>query len=185
MNYAEWIKSDGNQYIILPYKPNQNTRIVCKCQIDTISSGGSFPFGVRTNANSQAFTVAWTTSQVFFNYNNTYQFVNHANLYEVMTIDANKNKATFTGATTTTITIAAGTFTCAYDLTLFALNQGGTILTGENGFKGKAWSYRIYESDVLLYDLWPCYDPDGVACLYDKVTETYFYNAGTGSFVAG
>lgn len=46
---------------------------------------------------------------------------------------------------------------------------------------------KIYECDTdeLVRDFIPCKDPDGVVCMYDKVTKTYFYNCGTGSFYAG
>lgn len=67
-------------------------------------------------------------------------------------------------------------------MALFTIMQNGSPLTGDAAWHGKVWSYQIYESDVLLYDLWPCYDPDGVACLYDKVEKKYYYNAGSGAF---
>jgi hypothetical protein len=41
------------------------------------------------------------------------------------------------------------------------------------------------DNGVLVRDMWPCYDPDGVACLYDKVEKKYYYNAGSGAFTAG
>ena len=51
--------------------------------------------------------------------------------------------------------------------------------------KEKIWSYQFYLDEVLIRDLWPCYDPDGVLCLYDKVEKKYHYNAGTGEFTTG
>lgn len=182
VNYVAWLQSDGNQYILLDYKPNQNTRVVCDCQATAIDSGGSFPWGVRTSYNNTAFAVALTTTQTFHNYGNVYKFANYADPYERMTIDANKNAATFTGTQSVTITLAVATFTAQYNLALFSCVEGGSVLTGDAAWNGKVWSYQIYENDVLLYDLWPCYDPDGVACLYDKVEKKYYYNQGSGVF---
>lgn len=45
--------------------------------------------------------------------------------------------------------------------------------------------FRMRDNDVLVRDFIPVKDKNGVACLYDKVSQTYFYNAGTGEFVAG
>ena len=45
---------------------------------------------------------------------------------------------------------------------------------------------RIYNANnELIQDLRPCLDPNNVACMYDMVTGTYFYNQGTGQFIAG
>jgi hypothetical protein len=46
----------------------------------------------------------------------------------------------------------------------------------------KMYSCKIYESQVLIRDYIPVLDSNNVACLYDKVTETYLYNSGTGTF---
>ena len=42
VNYVEYLVSNGTQYILLNYKPNQNTRIVCDCQADSLDIGGSY-----------------------------------------------------------------------------------------------------------------------------------------------
>jgi hypothetical protein len=39
------------------------------------------------------------------------------------------------------------------------------------------------EKSELIQWLIPAIDKDGVICLYDKVTKTYFYNQGTGEFI--
>ena len=50
----------------------------------------------------------------------------------------------------------------------------------------KAHYNRIYNANnELIQDLRPCLDPNNVACMYDMVTGTYFYNQGTGEFIAG
>ena len=46
----------------------------------------------------------------------------------------------------------------------------------------KIYSCQIYDDDGLVRDFIPVLDPDGVACLYDKVTGEYYYNSGTGTF---
>lgn len=178
----EYLVSNGTQYILLNYKPNQNTRIVCDCQADSLNSGGSFPFGARTSYGERAFDVALTSTQLFYDYGNSYKFVDCSFTSQRVVIDANKTTCKITGAETVTSTLNAATFTTVDNMALFAIMQNGSPLTGDAAWHGKVWSYQIYESDVLLYDLWPCYDPDGVACLYDKVEKKYYYNSGSGAF---
>ena len=185
VNYVEYLVSNGTQYILLNYKPNQNTRIVCDCQADNLHSDGSFPFGTRTSYGERAFDVALTPTQLFYDYGNSYKFVDCSFTSQRVVIDANKTTCKITGTGTVTATLNAATFTTVDNMALFALMQNGSPLTGDMAWHGKVWSYQIYESDVLLYDLWPCYDPDGVACLYDKVEKKYYHNAGTGEFIAG
>lgn len=63
------------------------------------------------------------------------------------------------------------------------VKYGSTIRS--NNFM-KAHYNRIYNANnELIQDLRPCLDPNNVACMYDMVTGTYFYNQGTGEFIAG
>lgn len=51
-------------------------------------------------------------------------------------------------------------------------------------FKGRIYSFKIYENDILAMDLIPVFDNKiGVACMYDKVNHKFYYNAGTGEFL--
>lgn len=49
----------------------------------------------------------------------------------------------------------------------------------------KIYSCQMYDSDVLIRDFRPALDGNNVACMYDMVTGTYFYNQGTGTFTVG
>ena len=56
--------------------------------------------------------------------------------------------------------------------------------TGNNAyyFKGKVYYCRNYNSEgTLIQDLRPYVDENGVACFKDVVTNTLFYNQGTGT----
>ena len=46
----------------------------------------------------------------------------------------------------------------------------------------KLYYCQIYENDVIVRDFVPALDSNNVACLYDRVSQTFFYNAGTGTF---
>ena len=49
----------------------------------------------------------------------------------------------------------------------------------------RIYKARVYEGDVLVRDFIPVLDKDNVACMYDNVSGEYFYNQGTGEFIAG
>ncbi len=49
----------------------------------------------------------------------------------------------------------------------------------------KLYYFQIYDNDVLLRDFIPVLDGNGTPCMYDKVERKFYYNAGTGQFIAG
>lgn len=51
---------------------------------------------------------------------------------------------------------------------------------------GKVKSLKIYgANDALLRDFIPARDDNNIVCLYDNISEEYFYNTGTGEFIGG
>jgi hypothetical protein len=50
---------------------------------------------------------------------------------------------------------------------------------------GRVYSYKQKRDGVLLIDLIPVLDLNNTPCMYDKVSGTFFYNQGTGDFIAG
>ena len=50
-------------------------------------------------------------------------------------------------------------------------------------FKGRVYGFKIYENDILAMDLIPVFDNKiGAACMYDKISNEFLYNKGTGEF---
>lgn len=49
----------------------------------------------------------------------------------------------------------------------------------------RMYYFKIYDGDTLVRNFIPVLDPDGTACMYDLVEQKYYYNAGTGDFIAG
>lgn len=71
--------------------------------------------------------------------------------------------------------------TCGLPIYLFALNNYGTgTAVIYNGMKLYDWKY--WRNGTLAQHLIPVMDRSGVPCLYDTVTRTLVYNAGTGTF---
>ena len=49
----------------------------------------------------------------------------------------------------------------------------------------KIYGVKIYRNNILEADLIPVIDLDDTICMYDKVSNRFLYNAGTGNFIAG
>jgi hypothetical protein len=183
MRFVEYIQSNGTQYIDTGFKPNQDTRVVMDAQYiaDSPSENANAFFGVRTSASSKAYGVYWhkTNKTLYHFYNNGYNQLTTNALQNRQTLDANKNVFTAEGVTNTR---AYGTFQCDYNMLLFAMNNAGSP-----AYKSylRLYSCKVYDNGNLVRDYAPCVDDAGVACLYEKVSGTFVYNAGTGAFVAG
>ena len=86
----------------------------------------------------------------------------------------------------TELSCSYSTFSGNDTIHLFTRNENtvaGTNLSFMHA--GRLYSSQIFEDDVLVQDLKPVLDSENVACVYDEVTQTYIYGAGTGSFTAG
>lgn len=182
VNYVEYIQSNGTQYIDTLFKPNNNTRVVMDAQMVGATNMGAYylPFGARGGGYFfelyKASTSNWNLTFLWGTTYPKYFTIDYSKRY---VFEINKNTATV-GSESYTYTNT--TFQLAYNLYLGADNDGGSLL-GLTPLR--IYSCQIYDNGTLVRDLWPCYDPDGVACLYDKVEKKYYYNAGTGEFIAG
>ena len=75
-------------------------------------------------------------------------------------------------------------FIFGYNLFLGTVNPGGSLPSLNS--HSKYYSYKVWDSnDVLIQDFIPVLDPSGVPCMFDKVERKFYYNAGTGDFIAG
>lgn len=67
---------------------------------------------------------------------------------------------------------------------LGTVNPGGNKPI--NNASSRYYSYKVWNyNEVLMQDFIPVLDHDGVPCMYDRVTNEFFYNQGTGQFIAG
>lgn len=74
----------------------------------------------------------------------------------------------------------------SYTTTSFAL-FADKYNTGEytQMIEARIYYVQIYSDTTLVRDFIPVLDLSGVPCMYDRVTKEYFYNQGTGQFIAG
>ena len=178
MNFVTYLESSGTQYIDTGFIPNQNTKVVMEAQL--ISAGQVYPapFGTdNTDTNSfYVFFLGGTTWAANFN-SSRYSVTGGETDRCVFSLDSSAFVVNSESAQ-----ISQGNFQSDYKLFLFCINRGSSV---GNKANMKLFSCQIYDNGTLIRDYLPCLDKDGVACLYDKVSETYFYNQGTGEFIAG
>lgn len=173
----QYIRSSGTQYINTKYKPNGNTSI--DMEMKSLGSTGIL-FGAYNND--------WTNGfGIYAHYNDNDKHYRHYADNVKTNTNANDmhiqcNKGVTIINDVTQANSAIKTFNVNYNMYIFGGNwSGGTKdITTYSLYK-----FKIYDDNVLVRDFIPCKDPDGIVCLYDKVSKQYFYNSGTGTFTAG
>lgn len=184
VNYVEYIRTSGTQYFNTDYIPNAKTRIV----LDVVWDGTVTKclFGTRNAAsNTDTYNNSlWimTDGLPRCDYYGTSLKGTEAVPTTRTTVERNANVTTING---TSITNTASTNTSQYPLFLFAMNTAGTA-EKIGTFDCYQNGIQIYDDGVTLtHDYRPAIDPDGIVCLYDRVTKTYLYMSGSGTLEAG
>lgn len=176
----EYIESTGTQYIDTLFKPNQDTRITMSMSLTDEPTEIYAPFGSRNGNQEQFWPYINVPSLLFYaRYGASSAISTGVSAVGTNVIDFNKNVVGVNGAS---VTASSATFQSSNNAYLFAVNNGGETLQYPS--KMKLYSCKIYDNGVLVRDFKPYYDSNGVACLFDAVSGTYYYNAGTGAFTA-
>ena len=182
----------GTQYINTGIVGSSNLRVMVDCVIESSSAGDTGMFGSRVSYGSNDFSF-WSNSgsdnSILTSFNN-YQTITHnkALLGQRITIDKNKNVTTITpGNYSATSPVVS--FSNTLPMFLGIVNNNGTAVSTRR-FNGTMFSCQISDNDVLVRDFVPI--PQGNTkysstpapsnCMWDKVTQQYFENAGTGNF---
>ncbi len=84
----------------------------------------------------------------------------------------------------TTTSQSFGTSTLPIALFGRCNNADGTTETS-NAVVGKIYYSKIWQNGVLVSNMIPALDTTNTPCMYDTVTQTAFYNKGTGQFTYG
>ena len=178
--YVEYLGSTGTQYIDTNFIPNQDTKIEIKAQF----MSGTMLYGSRQAYNSNAFCIAvMSGSSPFKNfrvdYANESSITHELPSQEDVVLEQDKNSMyvnnTLIGSYTYT------NFSTPVNLYLFGNNNNGSAVLGSH----RIYYCKIYDNGTLVRDFTPALDYSGIPCLWDKVTETFYYNAGTGTFNYG
>ncbi len=179
----EYLESTGTQYIDTGFKfSNQNNyRVIIKYEYTNVSAGQSI-------AGAQP-------SYYFIPYIRTNGFVSiyHSSLSgaletpisvnTVYTLEMTQNSNIFTlNINGTTESKNTSPPSSIYSYFLFATSNRFSAMEYA---KIKMYFVQIYENDALVRDFIPVLDQDNIPCLFDKVEAKFYYNQGTGQFIAG
>ena len=183
VDYVNYILSDGSQWIDTGIIPDGNTEIEYKFQDDTRTDGWENIFGSSRNSYcvnrynnwSQTFVLRVNDTETLFK-------VPEEKQQNGCTIKiSNAEKTIYLN------NISVGTFSASVNATdsivLFARRweASGSNMVNSNGIF-KLYYFTIKQNSETVRDFRPAIDEDGIVCLYDNITNKYYYNAGTGSF---
>ena len=176
-----YIESSGVQYIDTRYKPNNNTKIVI--DIEPLRTSTAPLFGAREGAGKASF-LTWIMKSTqyrddFGSNGHTISIDVTSVLRRIMVVKNMNNTSIGSYSVSHSLT----SFQVDSNLLLFAAIGDGSSVDSRK-LKGRLYSCKIYENDVLVRDYYPVKDPYGVVCLLDVVNSELVYNSGSGSFTA-
>ena len=201
----EYIASTGEQYIDTGIKLRcPDDRVYMKFMCTDIGSGGVL-FGNRKTAYVDCFMSHYNNPWNFMN--NFVVNINNSNddstfdsrwsnwenglldyTGHIMEIDASLASTTVfrdgTAGYTSTCSTVREFETLGACTILKGVAVGGGSLPNANGAIGRLYSFKIYRNGDAILDLVPV-QTNGVALMCDRLTGTYYPNAGTGTFTAG
>lgn len=180
----EYIESTGTQYIDTGIKPiiSDTVKPVIKLvhQFNTLDTCRIF--GATDNSKYFQFFNNATGSDGF-----GIQLFNTGGNYTKFTLDTDKHVYEISTASSiakqddTKQSLSFSHGSLDYNIYLFARN---TKDSANNYMKGKIF-YFEYDDGVQHRQFIPVLDWNMKPCMFDRVTEQLFYNAGTGDFIAG
>ena len=174
----EYIQSSGTQYFDTGYKPNQSTRVVIDIDITPTSTTGIF--GCRNGAYSNMFYMLSRSSTQYGDAYGTADGSPNGTVPGRKTIDKNQGITYVNGAQL--ISWGAQTFSCAYNLLLLNVMNGGGLWSGAST-TAKLYSCQIYDNGTMVRDYVPCVTDAGKIGLFDLVNNKFYDNSGSGEFV--
>lgn len=184
----EHIRGTGTQYIDIGRKMYNNSELELCFSFDEMQQDCSI-FGSRQDSSVYNFEIASTNSfPLYLDFGNF-----------------STSRATYNNAAINTkyICTISKSLRAVYDENRTLLVRNTALISADNttpsnarifdtvnGFsanklKGKVYYCKVWENGVLIRDMIPCKNSSNVVGMYDTVTNAFYTNAGTGSFVAG
>lgn len=167
-----YIQSSGQQYIDTSFIPNKNTKIVLG--ISDVSDDGTGIIGACTKWDVNSFLFYIYGGSLRWTYKDDILVTSDTNAYHDVELYRNSCKIDGTIVSSDT---SDYTSTINKNLEIF---RGGNRCTS-----CKLYYCKIYDNEILVKDLVPVKDENGIICLFDKIERKYFYNQGSGSFIGG
>lgn len=186
----EYIEGTYNtQYIKSGIVTDSSMKLYCKLQ--NLGNSLNFGWGARNatydgsqmsiSATNQNVVIDWFGAAAADRWTISTS-VTSSDIFE-LTIENNVGVLTKNGTNIATHTFTP-TATITRELYITGFDNNGVI--GAAGANGRLYAFKIWDSNNdLILDLVPAKDSSDVACVYNRVTDTIYYNQGTGSYTAG
>lgn len=165
----EWIKSDGNQYILTDTIPNEKTKM--RVVFSTSQSNACGVAVCDYNWKDRGFGI-WGNAAVIGNQAaqsiNLYDGLDHICVFENSVLKVDEEvKLTYSG----------GSFTAPCPLSIFALNRNGSIQ--------EKTAMTLKELSIDNFNFYTCKNQSGDVGLYCPESKKSYWNKGTGAFIPG
>ena len=184
-----YLQSDDKQYINTGIVPNDETGLSVKGELMSINTNESIYMGsiedttgcrctplYFTNATNGQMGYNWNTSSGVILYNRTpdREFYSSLNLYNNRHVYYSSKHINYLNTLTKTL----GNF--VQPIWLFTYNSRGSYNSDYGNWQGKIFRAQITQGDTLVRDFVPCLDENKKPCMFDLISQTPFYNQGTG-----
>lgn len=184
----EYLESTGTQYIDTGYKlQTENIKMEIRFVKLDYDSGAIIGTS-NTRQDSNWFTIYFNTSSFLYAIGTTSSGQKSFSLYTLTDVKL-ETFSNHSFISTVNGNITNGTWNGSFLVTtmgnvlLYSMPYGTGHATWN--LSARIYSAKIYDNDILVRDMVPVLDSDGIPCMYDKVTNQIFYNNGTGQFIAG
>lgn len=192
-----YLESLNGQYTIIDYVPNENTQVVCEFSYQESNVGDQCLFGTRTGntSGSKQFVLwmEWDSSKPYTGFvyggNNwggadvpSDGYTLTCEIGQKMVAEVSVNGYYLDNTLIHTVTNTGSP--SAYKLAIFHLsNSNTTVESNKTAFKGRIYSFKIYENDVLVANLVPAI----VIALntpgfYDVINNKFYQSSTSTSF---
>lgn len=180
---TQWIDTGVKQqhifYFIEASKSNtaDQSLLGIAASLTDYSNNKEFQIGITTGLRPFIVYSSGLVSNASIATNKKYKYSGHVGMVSTLTIeDTNTN---IISSISKTVNQELNFIT-----NFFLLRRA--VAQGTNNWSGRLYSCKIYdENNNLIRDFIPVIDFNGIPCMYDKVTDQYFYNQGTGQFTPG
>jgi hypothetical protein len=179
----EYLESTGTQYIDTGFKPTNKTVVEIDYQFTQLArSGTSYQIGAGSDNNSTRFRfIIGSNGNVMecsLGTNVRFSGINALNRH-ILKIDAINRTCSIDNTLENQINNYFG----GSDRTfyIFNLNNGTSVYK----HYARCFYLKIYDNGILVRDFIPVLDSSGTPCMFDKVEKKFYYNQGTGQFIAG
>lgn len=182
VDYVEYLQSNGNgEYIDTGMVYNSQYKYILKYSFDNYES--TYAFGVTENNGDRGFSYNLTTDGLIYN-----NYITSSTYPGIRSnTKSNTQKLTFDNGSVYLDDVLMGEYSSSTDVytssnNIYLFKSNGNTTPSTNV---KFYYYQVYNGEELVQDLKPCLDSNGVACMYDSVSKSYFYNETDTTFTNG